>query len=893
MTACQCLEHWIRHGQGATAHAVCFRFAPSTQGVTPDADVHAAVNQALALPSDDAMPVVGDERSPPVLGTFARNCLALLRRAGHRADGAEVTPEHPQQAWRVTIECEEPETALRAGALIAAMLGIGERSDSMSGPTLANDQLDTFLAFARARLLDPNAALFLEAARRRHLPWLDLDTPPFRTEREGYPISHGLVQIGHGHRRRVVIGSLPGDHPAQTLDTIASRTALLARLTAAGIPVPRRDPDSSNINRASRAVRAAMRLGGGVMLAAVQRPIQEWPAHLPLRYGPLSGETQVRLAYDAVAPTSRSVTVEAVPPGREYRFLVVGNAVRTVARRSPAAVMGNGRDSVAALLQEFLTLASEPHSRAARRALVDSGEALRTRLALQGLDLESVPAPGRVVTLLPGATAHQGGRYEECTAAIGSRHIALALRAARACELPGFCAVDMIIEPGSGEGVVVDLTPGPDLKGHLQPDQGAPFDAAQALLEHWFPQPEQARIPTIAVTGTNGKTTTCSMLAHVLAHAGRRVGLVTTEGARVDGDWLLTHDLAGAHGASMVFADPRTEVAILETARGGILKLGLPCEHFEIGACMNVRHDHIGEDGVLDLDAMAAVKGSVVVAAERAVVLGADDPRCLAMQAQARAPATWLVSRNPDHPALAEHAAKGGQAITLARHDGRAHLARLGPAGLEPLIAVDEIPAAWGGRAAFNVTNALFAAALALAHGLPASVVRDALSTFTTDWRHVAGRLNPYRGLPFEVLLDAAHNPQKYAALTDFVRQLPCAGRKRLVLFTRLGYAQTDTHAIAAAVAAGFDAFYCRDPKPDGRRELAPGESARQLRDALLAEGVDPERVRAFGDRQDAERQAVADSTPDDLLVICAMKHTDTRARLDALAETYPPRGGI
>jgi cyanophycin synthetase len=418
-------------------------------------------------------------------------------------------------------------------------------------------------------------------------------------------------------------------------------------------------------------------------------------------------------------------------------------------------------------------------------------------------------------------------------------------------------------------GAICEVNAAPGFRMHMAPSEGRPRDVAGRVIDMLFPPGAPTTIPIAAVTGTNGKTTTARMLAHIHKLAGRRVGLTTTDGVYVDGQRTVEGDMTGPTAARIVLSDPAVDVAVLETARGGLLRAGMAARRVDVGAVLNVQPDHLGQKGVETLDQLALIKRTVVEVATDTAVLNADDPRTVRMAAHTKARHVCYVTTEPANALVAEHVRAGGRAVALETgvngqmitiYDRGAHI---------PLVWTHLIPAALDGRAAFNVQNAMFAAAMAFSMGVRLEDVRHGLRTFTSTFYQAPGRLNVYEGHPFTVLFDYAHNANAVEALVATARRLEVQGRRIMVLAAPGDRRDDDIRATArAAAGGGFDHYVCRrDDNPRGRGEE---EVPRLLAETLVAAGVPAGRVEVVVREPEAIDRALGMADRGDLVVICA-----------------------
>jgi cyanophycin synthetase len=373
------------------------------------------------------------------------------------------------------------------------------------------------------------------------------------------------------------------------------------------------------------------------------------------------------------------------------------------------------------------------------------------------------------------------------------------------------------------------------------------------------------RVPTAGVTGSVGKTTTCRMVAHILARAGLRVGLTTTQGAYVGREVLRRGDLAGGDWAGRLLLDPRVQAGVFELARGGLIEDGMVLSAIDVGAVLNVHDNHVGLDGVNSREDLALVKSEVVRRAKKLAVLNADDPLCLRMREHVTAPRLCLVTGRADNPAVLRHVAEQGLAVlpdggssgTLRMVEGGRLVGSLDPAS---------IPAAWGGVFVPAVRNAMFAMAIAHGLGLGWHAIEDGLACFQSTCDSNPGRMNFLPDLPFKALLTWADGPEALSGLAAFVRSQAIEGRKHLMLCAVGNRPESFVLDSARSVAGAFDAYICSDWRDLRGRE--PGDVARLLSRGLLESGIPGDAVTVAQSHERALRLAFTRPAPGDMLVV-------------------------
>jgi cyanophycin synthetase len=397
---------------------------------------------------------------------------------------------------------------------------------------------------------------------------------------------------------------------------------------------------------------------------------------------------------------------------------------------------------------------------------------------------------------------------------------------------------------------------------HMAPSEGRARDVSGPVLDMLFPPGTPSRIPIAAVTGTNGKTTTARMLAHIQKLAGHHVGLTSTDGVYIDGQRTVAGDMTGPVATRMVLSDPKVDVAVLEIARGGLLRAGM--------------------------DDLAKVKRIVVEVARDTAILNADDPLCLKMADYTSAKHLCYVTMDPTHALVGEHIRAGGRGVVLESgikgqmitiYDHGAHI---------PLLWTHLIPATLEGRALHNVQNAMFAAAMAFSMGLKLEDIRHGLRTFDTTFFQAPGRMNIYDEHPFKVILDYGHNPAAVEAMCQLVERLEVTGRRLVVLAAPGDRRDEDIAEIGRMAAGRFDRYILR--RDDSLRGRQPEEVPHLLRDALLAGGVPAEQILVIPDEQMAVDTALREAQPGDLVLMFGDAITRTWKQIIQFRPEAPAR---
>jgi cyanophycin synthetase len=481
----------------------------------------------------------------------------------------------------------------------------------------------------------------------------------------------------------------------------------------------------------------------------------------------LTTADQVREAFDLAREISSKVIVEEMFRGNDYRVVVVGGRMVAAAQRIPAHVWGDGRHTV----RELIDLANHDPRRGDHHekpmTKIHTDPLVIAILKRHGRTLDAVPATGEMVLLRESANLSTGGEARDVTDRVHPTIRRACERAARVVGLD-VCGVDLVVDdisqPVTGGGIV-EVNAAPGIRMHHFPAEGTPRDVGGAIVDMLYPHGAPTRIPVVSITGTNGKTTVTRMIAHVLGSTGKTVGMTTTDGIWIGGDAVVDGDTTGPWSANVVLSDPAVDVAVLETARGGIMRGGLAYDWSDVGVITNIQADHFGQDGITSLDDIADVKRLV---AERVreggtLVLNADDAMVVT---QASHPSVQRVHKQivyfsllANNATIHAHVIQGGTAYVV---DGGWVEERTSE-DTARLMVVNALPCTLGGTATFQVANVLAAIAAARAAGASRKDVM-ALAGFSLC-EHGAGRLNVFQIGGGYAVVDYAHNPAAIAAL--------------------------------------------------------------------------------------------------------------------------------
>jgi cyanophycin synthetase len=815
------------------------------------------------------------------LGHVAEHvALQLQHEAGIEVGRGKTRGAGTPGRYHVVYAYRDESVGLAAGRLAVRLV------NHLVEPDQAFDfgaELEALILLAERAAFGPSTQAIIDEASMRDIPFIRLD-------------SQSLVQLGHGIHQRRIRATMTSLTSSLGVD-IASDKKLTNRLLAGtGVPVPRselvRDPDE--------AVAAA---------AAIGYPVAVKP--LDGNHGRgvilnLPDEAAVRAAYPLARAAARrgGVLVENFLVGSDYRCLVIGGVLRAVAERVPAHVVGDGQHSVSELVE--LTNADPRrgvgHEKVLTRIRLDD-EAVAYALE-QGYALDAVPPVDARIYLKRTGNMSTGGTSIDRTEEIHPENAEIVELAARVVGLD-IAGIDLIcpdirapiLETG---GAVVEVNAAPGFRMHTHPTEGEPQYVAKPVIDLLFPPGSDARIPIVAVTGTNGKTTTARMIAHIMKGMGHRVGMTSTDGIVIDGRVIRRGDMSGPRSASSVLQNPTVDFAVFEVARGGILREGLGYQRNDVGVVLNVSADHLGLGGINTLKQLAGVKQVVVEAVPRdgTAVLNADDPLVAAMARHCSGSVIYF-SLDPENELIARQASRGGRAVTLEPgRNGEMIVLRQGRTSM-PLVWTHLLPSTFEGRARMNVENALAAAAATWAAGAHLHDIRQGLRTFSTSYFMAPGRLNVFELDGYRVIVDYAHNPAAVEALGAFIDALAepgAAGRRPLVSGRRIGVVATagdrrdeDARQLGKIAAGHFDTIIVReDVKLRGRQ---PGETAAAIaqgvRDAMAA-GARCSSLEIVLDEMDAIKRALDLGAAGDVVALCVDRPNEIWKELQLRRHGHP-----
>ncbi len=821
------------------------------------------------------------------LGHVAEHvALELQRESGAQIFRGKTRSASKPGQYNVIFGYQEESVALAAGKLAVRVVNhVVEPEEGFD--FLA--QLEGLIRLAEQRAFGPSTQALIDEAMTRDIPWIRLN-------------EQSLVQLGQGKYQKRVRATMTSLTGALAVDIAGDKKLTTQLLAAAGLPVPR----SEIVRTEDDAVAAARRIGFPV----VTKPIDGNHGRgvgLDLR-----DEKAVRAGFQRALAEARRKTavVETYVKGNDYRVLVIGGRMVAVAQRVPAHVIGDGEHTVRELVD--ITNADPRrgigHERVLTKIKLD-GEAEQL-VKKQGYDLDDVPPKEAFVKLVATGNMSTGGISIDRTWEAHEENVEIAEEAARVIGLDvagiDFLTPDISHPVRETGGAIVEVNAAPGFRMHTHPTEGEAQYVAKPVLDLLFPPGTPSRIPIVAVTGSNGKTTTVRMIAHIMKGLGHKVGVTSTDGIYIDERLVRRADASGPKSALMVLQNPRVDFAVFEVARGGILREGLGYGRNDVAVVTNVTGDHLGLRDVHSIKQLAAVKRVIVEAVPRNgfAVLNADDELVMEMRKHCSG-TVILFSMQEDYEFIERWVRRGGKAVTLQRGSlGEMMVIREGRRTM-PVGWIHQLPATFEGRARMMVANALAAAAAAHACGAHLHDIRQGLRSFSTSIYHAPGRLNLFDLNGVRVLIDYAHNAHGLQTVGDFVERMTSkasdgappgspswsANLRVAVVATPGDRRDEDMRELGRVAARYFDDLIIReDRNPRGRKR---GETAQHVlegaREAMKT-GARAGGVEIVLDEMEATRRALDRSRPGDLVVLCVDYATDVWKELEGRKSLAHPR---
>lgn len=638
--------------------------------------------------------------------------------------------------------------------------------------------------------LGPSTGSIVDEAVKRKIPFIRLNR-------------HSLVQLGYGINQRRIQATVASTTSNIAVEIACDKEDTKNLLEAAQIPVPKGIIvyDEDDLERAIK------KLG----YPLVTKPIDG--NHGKGATTDLKNFEEAKAGFYAAKKYSKAVICERFIVGRDHRVLVINYKFVAAALRTPAAVIGDGKSTIQQLIDQVNTDPRRGYGHEKTLTSIKVDEFTENILRDKNFTLDTVLDKDYELWLKPTANLSTGGTATDVTDTVHPSNIVMAERIARIIGLD-ICGIDIMApdlrDPiAENGGAVLEVNAAPGFRMHLDPTSGLPRNVAEPVIDMLYPPGKSARIPIIAITGTNGKTTTTRLTAHIVKQMGKKVGFTTTEGVYIHSEKLMSGDCTGPVSAEFVLKDPTVEFAVLESARGGILRAGLGFHNCNIAIVTNIAPDHLGLGGIDTLEQLTRVKAVVPksVFPNGYAILNADDRHVLSMREELDCKIA-LFSLNENNPHIQAHCEKGGIAavyengyVTIMKGTWKIRVDK-----------VTNIPITFGGKAEFNIANVLPAILATYLSDFKIEDIRLALETFVPSPVQTPGRMNIFHFKNFAVMADYAHNAHGMEAIGKFVQKIDAT--KKVGVIAGVGDRRDeDTIALGVEAAKVFDEIIIRQDK--------------------------------------------------------------------------------
>ncbi len=696
-----------------------------------------------------------------------------------------------------------------------------------------------------AQRLGPSTGSIVEEAESRGIPWIRLN-------------KYSLCQLGYGANQKRIQATVTSETSSIGVELACDKEDTKFLLERAEIEVPRGDI----ISRESSLEAACKYVGFPLVI----KPIDG--NHGRGITVDINSIEDAHEAFKMAKQVSGRVIVEKFITGEDYRFLVINYQLVAVAKRSPAHVIGNGKHTIEELVAEVNKDPRRGYGHEKELTAITINELTQTIIKDAGYNVDSVLAEGEKLILKDTANLSTGGTAEDMTDIVHPANVSMAERISKIIDLD-ICGIDVmtsdISKPLSETGgAILEVNAGPGFRMHLAPTTGLPRNVAAPVVDKLFPrQGDTGRIPIIAVTGTNGKTTTTRLIAHMAKMKGYRVGYTTSDGVYIQNRLLMKGDCTGPASTEFVLKDPTVNFAVLECARGGLLRAGLGFKNCDVGIVTNVAADHLGLKGINTTEDLARVKGVIpeTVLPEGYAILNADDDLVYDMKRNINCNLA-LFSMDENNPRIQALQRIGG--ITAVYENGYITLCR-GTWKMR-IMKAEKIPLTFGGKATFMIQNILPAVIAGNVKGFGIEDMKAALETFIPSAAQTPGRLNLFKFNNFNILLDYAHNPAGMRALKNFCDHLDATVKVGII--AGIGDRREEDNIEMGSIAAEmFDEIIIRQDK--NLRGRTEEELIKTLNDGIRKK--DPnKKTTIIPSEREAIHYAVTHAQKGSLIVLCS-----------------------
>jgi cyanophycin synthetase len=705
-------------------------------------------------------------------------------------------------------------------------------------------------------------------------------------EKRGIPVikigDGSLLQLGYGKNSRKIQATLSDNSTCISVDVACNKTLAKSIMAEYGLPVP----EGKVVSSENELLQYCMTIG--------------FPVVIKPNYGSHGIGVSINLrtpeealnAYKIACEYEDTILVEKFIKGNHYRLLVVGDKMVAASLRLAAHVIGDGESTIEELIERENRenpLRGEDHEKPLTKIVVD--KVVLAYLEKQRKTLEYVPEKGETVFLRENDNLSTGGIAIDVTEEVHPENAKIAVMAAKVIGLD-IAGVDITVSDISiplekANGAIIEINAAPGIRMHHFPSKGQGRNVAGEIVNLLCPEGEAVSIPVISVTGTNGKTTTVRMISHILRTMGSNVGMTNTDGVFFNDECMKHGDNTGPISARAVLMDKRIDYAVLETARGGIVNRGLGYDLADVGLITNIQEDHLGIDGINDMEDMAFVKALVIEAVKKEgyAVFNADDEYCMMIKDRAKANLI-LYSANANNEHLNNHIKKGG--IGLYADDKNIYICQGNKTTM--LMSIDQIPATMGGILKHNVYNALAAASGAYGLGIKTENIIKGLSTFESNDKDNPGRFNQFDVNGVKVIIDYGHNIDGYKYVLDSLKQMK---KKKLIGVIGVPGDRTDssTITIGEMSANSFDKIYIKEDKD--KRNRKPGEIAALLKKGCQLGSIPESEITIELSEEKALEMAIAAAEPDDIVVVFYEEYEPLVRVIEKMKTSYEKTGLI
>jgi cyanophycin synthetase len=775
---------------------------------------------------------------PHILEHLALELQSLI---GNEVSFGRVVASGDEGVWWLIVEFQEEQVGIRAMKDAVRIL----RSCIADEDFDIDEIIDELLSLFESSRLGPSTGAIVEEARRRGIPVRRLN-------------NYSLVQLGLGRNLHRIQATLTDMTSAIGVEIAQDKDDTKRVLENIGLPVPKGD--------VARTPEGALEIADEIGYPVILKPLNANHGRgISTR---LADPDALRAAWDKSSRYA-PIVVEQFAEGRDHRVLVVNGKVVAAAERVPAHVVGDGKRTV----RQLIEIANRDdrrgvgHTKSLTRLPSDSTTA--EYLARSGKNFDSIPEKGEFVALRQTANLSTGGTSIDRTDEMHPDNITACEMAAGVVGLD-IAGIDVLTHDISvpfreNNAVIIEVNAGPGIRMHTHPSEGQPRNVAAPILDMLYPPGTESTIPVIAVTGTNGKTTTTRLIAHLFRVSENVVGFTTTDGTYLGNRMVIEGDMTGPFSANVILSNPTVDVAVLETARGGILRAGLGFDEVDVGVVLNVTADHLGLRGIHTVEQLADVKSVIpaVVKREGHAILNADDPLVYAMKDKTPGDLV-LFSTKPEGESheFELHLSRNGIG---ARIEKDTFVIRRGRLRI-PICPVRDVPLMMSGAAKFQRENIIAAILAAYVQGMRYDDIRAGLLSFFPSPSLTPGRLNLIRVGNGRVLVDYAHNPAAIAGLLEFVQGLDA--NRRVGIITAPGDRRDEDLLTVGRLSSVLDHVIVRDDKY--RRGRPPGEISRIIAEGLREGGMSEEHIDVVHDEEEALEHAMSYMKDNDLIFILA-----------------------